>query len=195
VHANATIKDNNWTIIYSTAVIVIFKNIPLFYILCVLCSLLSACYLRPADMWSRIKTKYSLVLSGVRLHSECPVAEEGGGKEGRRDGGKEGRRDGGKEGRREGGKEGRREGGRREGGRREGGMEGRRDGGKEGGNALHDNAYICLPFCSLSYRGPSLWRGAVVVTGGWRYGGGGGKRWVAEGEGLSEGRLVTQTPL
>lgn len=36
----------------------------------------------------------------------------------------------------------------------------------EGGNILHDNTYICLPFCSLSYRGLSLWQSAVVVTGG-----------------------------
>lgn len=34
------------------------------------------------------------------------------------------------------------------------------------GNTLHDNTYICLPFCSLSYQGLSLWQSAVVVTGG-----------------------------
>lgn len=48
----------------------------------------------------------------------------------------------------------------------EGGGEAEREDGREGGNTLHDNTYICLPFCSLSYQGPSLWQSAVVVTGG-----------------------------
>lgn len=39
-------------------------------------------------------------------------------------------------------------------------------GGRREGSILHDNTYICPPFCSLSYQEPSLWWSAVVVTGG-----------------------------
>lgn len=38
--------------------------------------------------------------------------------------------------------------------------------GEGGGSTLHDNTYICLLFCSLSYQGLSLYQSTVVVTGG-----------------------------
>lgn len=65
----------------------------------------------------------------------------------------------------------------------------RRDGGKgkeEGGNILHDNTYICLPFCSLS-------SGSFFVAECCR----GNRRLEVRGGGggAVEGRLVTQTPL